>query len=62
MAHNDGSHVDIELLKGLLPIEDYDFYLWGTCATRIKCDKIDYIEEPSAPRGDGEVLICCATP
>lgn len=34
----------------------------GTCATRLTCGAVDYIDEPSAPRGDGEVLICCATP
>jgi ferredoxin-NADP reductase/predicted pyridoxine 5'-phosphate oxidase superfamily flavin-nucleotide-binding protein len=34
----------------------------GTCATRIKCGTVDYLEEPSAPHGDDEVLICCATP
>ncbi len=34
----------------------------GTCATRIKCGTVDYIEEPSAAHADDEVLICCATP
>lgn len=34
----------------------------GTCATRIKCGTVDYIEEPSTPHAEGEVLICCATP
>jgi len=62
MVHGNGGHVDIELLKGLLPFEDYDFYLCGTCAKQIRCGKADYIEEPSVPRADDEVLICCATP
>ena len=34
----------------------------GTCATRLTCGEIDYIEEPIAPHGDDEVLICCSTP
>jgi len=34
----------------------------GTCATRIKCGAVDYIEEPVAPHGEDEVLICCSTP
>ena len=34
----------------------------GTCATRLKCGAVDYLEEPTAPHGDDEVLICCATP
>ena len=34
----------------------------GTCATRITCGAVDYLEEPTAPHGDDEVLIRCATP
>ena len=34
----------------------------GTCATKISCGAVDYLDEPSAPIGEDEVLICCATP
>ncbi|MEM7021993.1 MAG: pyridoxamine 5'-phosphate oxidase family protein [Pseudomonadota bacterium] len=34
----------------------------GTCATKITCGAVDYLDEPSAPIGEDEVLICCATP
>ena len=34
----------------------------GTCATRLACGAVDYVEDPIAPRGEGEVLICCSTP
>ena len=34
----------------------------GTCATRIRCGTVDYLEAPSAVPDDGEILICSATP
>ena len=34
----------------------------GTCATRINSGAVDYIEEPLAPRGKGQVLLCCSVP
>jgi hypothetical protein len=34
----------------------------GTCTTRIVSGAVDYIEEPVAPRGPGEVLLCCSVP
>jgi len=34
----------------------------GTCATRLSCGAVNYMEEPSAPHADDEVLICCSTP
>jgi ferredoxin-NADP reductase/phenylpropionate dioxygenase-like ring-hydroxylating dioxygenase large terminal subunit len=34
----------------------------GTCTTRILGGAVDYIEEPVAPRGTGEVLLCCSVP
>ncbi len=150
-THDSEGHVDIELLKSLLPFDDYDFYLcgprpfmqslyeglmdlgisderihyesfgpamafkqraaieppiegepvsvafaksdteaiWtadkgtlldfaeevgfspdfscrsgicGSCATTLVSGEVDYVEEPSAPLGDDEVLICCAVP
>jgi ferredoxin-NADP reductase/phenylpropionate dioxygenase-like ring-hydroxylating dioxygenase large terminal subunit len=34
----------------------------GTCATRILSGAVDYLEDPIAPRGAGEVLLCCSVP
>jgi ferredoxin-NADP reductase/phenylpropionate dioxygenase-like ring-hydroxylating dioxygenase large terminal subunit len=34
----------------------------GTCTTRIVEGAVDYIEDPVAPRGTGEVLLCCSVP
>ena len=34
----------------------------GTCTTRILGGAVDYLEEPVAPRGTGEVLLCCSVP
>jgi ferredoxin len=34
----------------------------GTCATPIAAGDVHYVEEPIAPRGAGEVLLCCSIP
>ncbi len=34
----------------------------GTCATRLQCGAVDYVEEATGPHSDDEVLICCSTP
>src|SRR5262249_33989649 len=34
----------------------------GTCTTRIVEGAVDYLEDPVAPRGSGEVLLCCSVP
>ncbi|MEO1169427.1 MAG: pyridoxamine 5'-phosphate oxidase family protein [Pseudomonadota bacterium] len=34
----------------------------GTCATRLQCGTVDYIEDPANLHADDEVLICCSTP
>ena len=34
----------------------------GTCITRISSGAVDYLEEPVAARGQGEVLLCCSVP
>jgi ferredoxin len=34
----------------------------GTCTTRILSGAVDYIEDPVAPRGPGEILLCCSVP
>ena len=57
-----GTLLDLAEEAGLKPLHSCRSGICGTCATRLKCGAVDYIEEPTAPHEDGEVLICCATP
>ena len=57
-----GTLLDLAEAAGLEPAFSCRSGICGTCATRLKSGAVDYIEEPSAPVGDDEVLICCSTP
>lgn len=57
-----GTLLDLAEAAGLDPAFSCRSGICGTCATRLKSGAVDYIEEPSAPHGDDEVLICCSTP
>ncbi len=57
-----GTLLDLAESVGLAPEFACRSGICGTCATRIKCGAVDYLEEPSASHADDEVLICCATP
>ena len=57
-----GTLLDLAEAAGLNPEYSCRSGICGTCATQLKCGDVDYIEEPSAPLADGEVLICCSTP
>ncbi len=59
---DQGTLLELAEASGLNPGFSCRSGICGTCATRIKCGTVDYLEEPSAPHGDDEVLICCATP
>ena len=59
---DQGTLLELAEAAGLDPAFACRSGICGTCATRIKCGAVDYIEEPSAAHGDDEVLICCATP
>jgi len=61
-SRDKGTLLDLAEEAGLAPAFSCRSGICGTCATRIKCGAVDYIEEPTAPHGDDEVLICCATP
>lgn len=61
-APGSGTLLDLAQEAGLNPLYSCRSGICGTCATRLKCGAVDYIEEPTAPHEDGEVLICCATP
>jgi uncharacterized protein len=57
-----GTLLDLAEAAGLSPAYACRSGICGTCATRIKCGAVDYLDEPSAPVADDEVLICCSTP
>jgi len=57
-----GTLLDLAEAAGLNPAFSCRSGICGTCATRIKCGSVDYIEEPTGPHDDDEVLICCSTP
>jgi ferredoxin-NADP reductase/predicted pyridoxine 5'-phosphate oxidase superfamily flavin-nucleotide-binding protein len=59
---DQGTLLELAQSAGLNPDFACRSGICGTCATRIKSGTVDYVEEPSAPRSDDEVLICCATP
>jgi hypothetical protein len=57
-----GTLLDLAEAAGLAPDFGCRSGICGTCAIRITCGAVDYVETPVGPRGEGEVLICCATP
>ena len=59
---DQGTLLELAEAAGLQPSFACRSGICGTCATRITCGAMDYLEEPTAPHGDDEVLICCATP
>jgi ferredoxin-NADP reductase/predicted pyridoxine 5'-phosphate oxidase superfamily flavin-nucleotide-binding protein len=59
---DQGTLLDLAEAAGLAPAFSCRSGICGTCATKLHCGQVDYIEEPSAPHGEDEVLLCCATP
>jgi ferredoxin-NADP reductase/predicted pyridoxine 5'-phosphate oxidase superfamily flavin-nucleotide-binding protein len=57
-----GTLLELAEAAGLAPNFGCRSGVCGTCATRITCGAVDYLETPVGPRSDGEALICCATP
>ena len=57
-----GTLLELAESAGLAPDFACRSGICGTCATRMTCGQVDYIDEPSAPLDEGEVLICCSTP
>jgi ferredoxin-NADP reductase/predicted pyridoxine 5'-phosphate oxidase superfamily flavin-nucleotide-binding protein len=57
-----GTLLDLAEVNGIDAAFSCRSGICGTCATRIACGAVDYLDEPSAPHDGGEVLICCATP
>lgn len=57
-----GTLLDLAEEAGLKPLSSCRSGICGTCATRLKSGAVDYVEEPTAPHEDDEVLLCCSTP
>ncbi len=58
----NGTLLELAEAAGLSPDFGCRSGVCGRCATRITCGSVDYLEPPVGPQGDGQVLICCATP
>ena len=57
-----GTLLELAESIGLAPKFGCRSGICGTCTTRIVGGAVDYIEDPVAPRGPGEVLLCCSVP
>ena len=61
-SRDRGSLLELAEAVGLAPVFGCRSGICGTCATRISSGTVEYIEEPLAPRGEGQVLLCCSVP
>jgi ferredoxin-NADP reductase/predicted pyridoxine 5'-phosphate oxidase superfamily flavin-nucleotide-binding protein len=57
-----GTLLDFAEGVGLSPDFSCRSGICGSCTTTLRSGEVDYVEEPSAPHGDDEILICCAVP
>jgi uncharacterized protein len=57
-----GTLLELAESIGLAPVFGCRSGICGTCATRITGGAVDYVEEPLAPRAEGQVLLCCSVP
>jgi len=57
-----GTLLELAEEAGLNPAFSCRSGICGTCATRLDCGSVDYLDEATGPRADDEVLICCSTP
>ena len=61
-SRDKGTLLELAEAVGLAPVFGCRSGICGTCATRITSGAVDYVEEPLAPRGEGQVLLCCSVP
>jgi ferredoxin len=61
-SHVSGTLLELAESVGLAPVFGCRSGICGTCVTRLSAGAVDYIEEPLAPYGPGEVLLCCSVP
>jgi ferredoxin-NADP reductase/phenylpropionate dioxygenase-like ring-hydroxylating dioxygenase large terminal subunit len=61
-SRDKGTLLELAEAVGLAPVFGCRSGICGTCATRITSGAVEYVEEPLAPRDDGQVLLCCSVP
>jgi uncharacterized protein len=61
-SRDKGTLLELAESAGLTPNFGCRSGICGTCITRIAGGAVDYLEEPVAQRGPGEILICCSVP
>jgi ferredoxin-NADP reductase/phenylpropionate dioxygenase-like ring-hydroxylating dioxygenase large terminal subunit len=61
-TRDKGTLLELAEMIGLAPVFGCRSGICGTCVTRITSGGVDYVEEPLAPRGEGQVLLCCSVP
>jgi ferredoxin len=61
-SRDKGTLLELAEALGLAPAFACRSGICGTCTTRITGGAVQYVEEPVAPRGSGEVLLCCSIP
>jgi len=61
-SRDKGTLLELAEAIGLAPVFGCRSGICGTCATRITSAAVEYVEEPLATRGEGQVLLCCSVP
>src|ERR1700733_1138174 len=61
-SHDDGTLLELAEKAGLAPAFGCRSGICGTCKVRIISGLVEYLEEPLAERGHGEILLCCSVP
>jgi carnitine monooxygenase subunit len=61
-SREDGTLLELAEEVGLAPAFGCRSGICGTCKTPILHGAVDYLDEPLADRGEGNVLLCCSVP
>jgi ferredoxin-NADP reductase/phenylpropionate dioxygenase-like ring-hydroxylating dioxygenase large terminal subunit len=61
-SREDGTLLELAEEVGLAPAFGCRSGICGTCKTRILGGEVDYIDQPLADHGEGEILLCCSVP
>ena len=61
-SQGDGTLLELAEKAGLAPAFGCRSGICGTCKVRIISGHVDYLEEPLAEHGEGEILLCCSVP
>jgi ferredoxin-NADP reductase/phenylpropionate dioxygenase-like ring-hydroxylating dioxygenase large terminal subunit len=57
-----GTLLELAEEVGIAPAFGCRSAICGTCKTRMIAGAVDYLDEPLADRGQGEILLCCSVP